>query len=154
MVIYNMPSWRNGRTGDAATLATEANTPAAITPIPLADFLGLCVQAGADPEKLGELWEVSGGRWVDRAEITLKAGRLGDIQGLLATLPASAKAAVGADVLAAIQGVIADLTLTAGAAAWNEEDGDPPETFTAEWVTATLTAAGYVWSGSAWVRTA
>lgn len=150
-VIYGLPSWRANRTGDAATLAAEANTPTSLRPMTLEQFFGAVAQAGGDTEKLGELWEVSGGRWVDRAEGALSIGNLTGIQGLLGTLPAGAKAAVGAETLGVIQAVLGAATLTAGQANWDPEDGAVP-TFDAAWVTATLTEAGYSWDGSAWVR--
>lgn len=151
MVIFEMDGWKQGRSADATQLATELNTAASLTPMTLEQFFGAIAQAGGNTEKLGELWEVSGGRWVDRAEGALSIGNLTGIQGLLGTLPAGAKAAVGAETLGVIQAVLGAATLTAGAANWNAEDGDVP-TFDAAWVTATLTEAGYGWDGSAWVR--
>jgi len=145
--IYNLPSWANGRTGDAATLATEANTPAAIKPVTLLVFLALALAAGADPAELDKLGEKWGGDYIKRAERTLEDGDLAGLNGLM-----TMAVGIAAETKAALQSVIDDLTLTAGQANWNDEDGDPPAEFTAEWVTATLTEAGYTWDGSAWVR--
>ena len=158
MVIFEMPSWANGRTGDAATLAAEANTPTTITPTTLTDFFGAVVAAvmaagGTTEEAVGalrELWGVNG--FIDRAEAAMVDGNRTGLLALLDVMPTPTQTAMGAATLAAIQTVIDGLTLTAGAALWNNEDGEMPETFTAAWVTQTLTAAGYVWNGTAWAR--
>lgn len=139
------------RTITAQQIADGMSTDAAINPMSLVEFFGAIVQAGGDAEKLGELWDVAGGRFADRAETALMAGNLSGIGGLLATIPAATKTALGAETLTAINTVIAANTISAGALYWNEEDGDMPE-FTADWVTATLTDAGYTWNGSQWVR--
>lgn len=146
--LFGSGEWRSMT---AQQIADDLNAPAAVTPLTLEQFFGAILLAGGDAEKLGELWEVSGGRWVDRAETALLAGNLAGIQGLLATLPAAARAAVGAETLAVIGTVIGAATLSAGAKYWSPEDGPVPE-FTADWVAATLTAAGYKWSGTAWTR--
>ena len=53
---------------------------------------------------------------------------------------------------AAMNAVVAANPITAGAMFWNEDDGECPDPFTADWVNATLTQAGYVWNGTQWVR--
>lgn len=146
--VYGANEWREMT---AAAIADGLNAAAKLTPMTLEQFFGAVAQAGGDTEKLGELWEVSGGRWVDRAEGALGIGNLAGIQGLLGTLPAGAKAAVGAETLGVIQAVLGAATLTAGAANWDPEDGAVP-TFDAGWVTATLTADGWTWDGGQWAR--
>lgn len=141
------------RTITAQQIADGMSTDAAINPMSLVEFFGAIVQAGGDAEKLGELWNVAGGRFADRAETALSAGDLAAISGLVATIPAASKAAIGTETMTAIQTVIGANTISAGAKFWNEEDGEIP-TFDATWVEATLTEAGYVWNGSAWVRVA
>ena len=44
-VIYNLPSWADNRSGDAATLATEANTPAAIRRMELKELFRAIIGA-------------------------------------------------------------------------------------------------------------
>lgn len=120
----------------AADLASALSALATITPMSLVQFFGAVVAAGGDAEKLGELWDVAGGRWIDRAEIALQDGDLSAVNGLLATIPASVKASVGATTMTAVQTVVTGATLNAGGT---------QEAFTAEGVAAALTAAGYVW---------
>ncbi len=146
-VITNLPSWADNRSGDAATLATEANTPAVIRPLPLVAFFQLAVLAGADPAELGKMWPASA--LVDRAEMALKNGDLAGISAIIATLPGLG---IAPATLTALGAVVAERRVSAGALNWNDEDGECPETFTAEWVTADLTAKGYTWNGTAWVR--
>ena len=39
-----------------------------------------------------------------------------------------------------------------GETVWPDGAGDAPDVFTEAWVTSTLTAAGYSWNGTQWVR--
>ena len=147
MIIYQVYGAGEWRTMTGAEIADGMNTPAAITPVTLLVFLGLALAAGADPAELDKLGEKWGGDYIKRAERTLEDGDLAGLNGLM-----TMAVGIAAESKAALQGVIDDLALTAGQANWNDEDGDPPAEFTAEWVTATLTEAGYTWDGSAWVR--
>lgn len=147
--VYGSGEWR---TMTAAEIAGGLQTGAAINALSLVGFFTGVVSAGGDAQKLGELWDVAGGRFVDRAETTLAEGDLTGMQGLLATIPASVRTAIGATTLAAIQTVISNNTLSAGAANWNSADGDMPAEFTEAWVTSTLEAAGYTWNGAQWVQ--
>ena len=139
IAIYTPQNWR---TQSADTLAAALSQPVGMRPLVLTQFFGAVVQAGGNAEKLGELGDVWGGRWLDRASEAIAAGDLEDVSGLLAALPAKARAAVGAAGLTAVGAVLGTATINAGGRA---------ETFTAEEVTETLTEAGYTWNDSEWV---
>jgi len=138
---------------DAAALAGLLNTPATMRPTTLTVFFQAVVGAGgslADIDALGAKW---GGRYIDRASQALADGDLAAMSVLLALALDISETTAGA-----LQAAVAGFTLTAGQANWPEFDengdptGDPPAEFTAQWVTDTLTAAGYSWNGSQWVR--
>ena len=151
-IIYRLPSWINNRTGDAVTLATEANASSSMRPLTLLELFQAAVAGGADPAELGKVWPIS--EYVRQLILRLGEGDLIGTQAMLATIPV----AVDSVSLAAVNAVITANTLTAGHANWPEFDadgnpaGDPPATFTAQWVTDTLTDAGYVWGGGQWAR--
>jgi hypothetical protein len=137
--IFSPVNWQ---TQSADELATALSQPVAMTPMTLTQFFGASMQAGGNAEKLGELGDVWGGRWLNRASEAIAAGDLEDVSGLLAALPAKARAAVGAAGLTAVGAVVASATINAGGRA---------EAFTAEEVTEALTEADYTWNDSEWV---
>lgn len=150
--IFHTSSWQAGHIDDAATIAAELNTAAALRPLTLLSLFQAAVAQGADPAELAKVWPVS--EFVQRFEATIADGDLAGAQAMLATIPVALDPAT----LAAVQAVITANTLTAGQANWPEFDeqgnptGDPPATFDAAWVESTLTAAGYTWNGTQWVR--
>ena len=152
MMIYNLPSWADNRTGDAATLATEANTPAAIRKMELKDLFGAIIGA-ANPADRGAVAGQLRPLMKEKATVDMVVASItdGDLVGLQAILMLLA-ADFTAPTQAAINAVVAANTITAGAMFWNDDDGEMPETFTAAWVTETLEAGGYTWTGTEWAR--
>ncbi len=151
-VIYNLPSWANGRTGDAATLAAEANTDTAITPMGYSAFFTAIIGAAAEADRRAVaddlrplMKEV---KTMELIENAIEAGDLAGLNQILYLVQSDFAPAT----LAVLGAVIQAISLTAGAKNWNEDDGEMPDPFTAEWVTATLVQAGYVWNGTQWVR--
>lgn len=148
-IIFRCPSWR---TGDAATLAAELMEPVALRPMSLLDLFQAATAAGADPAEFRPVWGFS--EFVRRIEAALQDGDLAGMQALLATIPVD----LSPGTLAAVQQVVGANTLTRLQANWPEfdEQGNPaPETLAAvdaAWVESTLTAAGYSWNGTQWVR--
>lgn len=134
-------------------IASGMNTASALRPTTLTAFFQAAVGAGADLAALDALGEKWGGRFVDRAGQALVDGDLAGMSVLLTLATGLDETTAGA-----LQAATAAFTLTAGQAAWPEfdEEGNPsdppPDEFTAEWVEETLTAAGYSWNGSQWVR--
>ena len=151
-MIYNLPSWADNRSGDAATLATEANTPASIRKMELKTFFGAIITAANPADRAtvaGELRPLmKESAAVDMVVSSITNGDLVGLQSILMLLAAD----FTAPTQAAINAVVAANTITAGALNWNDEDGECPDPFTADWVNATLTQAGYVWNGTQWVR--
>ena len=148
-VIWELPGWS---TDPATTLADRLNTPTKLAKMTLLDLFQGAVANGADPAELAKLWPL--GRYIDRFEAGLSVGDLAGVQALLATIPVS----LAPGTLAAVAAVVTANTLSTGRANWPEFDnggnptGDPPETFTAEWVTDALGAAGFVWGAGQWGR--
>ena len=151
-VIYNLPSWADNRSGDAATLATEANTPASFRTMELKDLFGAIIFAADEADRgtvAGELRPLmKESATVDMVVSSITNGDLVGIQAILMLLSWD----FTAPTKAAINAVVVVNTITAGQANWNEDDCECPDPFTAEWVTATLTDAGYSWNGTQWVR--
>ena len=139
--ILQITHWYNKT---AADIATALSTPATLQPMTLQKFFFAVSQSSGLPEKLGELWGIGGGRFVDRTEAALEKGDLRGVQGYLATIPGAGRTGVGNPTLNAINTVIAANTLNAGG---TQVD------FTAQAVTDELTAAGYSWTNGEWVRT-
>ncbi len=150
--IYNLPSWADNRSGDAATLATEANTPASFRHMELKDLFGAIIGAANPADRAtvaGQLRPLMKEKaTVDMVVASITDGDLVGLQSILMLLAAD----FTAPTQAAINAVVAANTIKAGALNWNEDDGEMPDPFTAEWVTATLTDAGYSWNGTQWVR--
>ena len=145
--IFYMDSWSKDRSGDSNALAAELSAKTHFPTISLLSAFGLALEAGADPVELDKLGEKWGGDYIKRLERLLGEGDLAGLNGILLMA-----VGIAAETKAALQSVVGDLAMTAGEAKWNPSDGDPPNEFTAEWVTATLTEAGYTWNGTAWVR--
>ncbi len=151
-VITNLPSWIDNRSGDAATLAAEANTPASIRHMELKTFFGAIIGAADEADRgtvAGELRPLMKEKaTVDMVVSSITNGDLVGLQAILMLLSGD----FAAPTQAAINAVVEANTITAGALNWNEDDGECPAEFTAEWVTATLTEAGYTWTGTTWAR--
>ena len=151
-MITHLPSWADNRSGDAATLATEANTPAAIRTMELKDLFAAIIGAADEADRAtvaGELRPLMKEKaTVDMVVSSITNGDLVGLQAILMLLAAD----FTAPTQAAINAVVEANTITAGAMFWNEDDGEMPDPFTAQWVTTTLTDAGYSWNGTAWVR--
>ena len=151
-LIFNLPSWADNRSGDAATLATEANTPASFRHMELKDLFGAIIGAADEADRAtvaGQLRPLMKEKaTVDMVVASITDGDLVGLQAILMLLSGDFTALTQA----AINAVVAANTITAGAMFWNEDDGEMPDPFTAEWVTTTLTDAGYSWNGTAWVR--
>ena len=150
--LYNLPSWADNRSGDAATLATEANTPASIRKMELKDLFAAIIGAADEADRAtvaGELRPLMKEKaTVDMVVVSISTGDLVGLQSILMLLSGD----FSAPTQAAINAVVAANTITAGAMYWSEDDGDCPDPFTAEWVTADLTQKGYSWNGTQWVR--
>ena len=151
-VITNLPSWADNRSGDAATLATEANTPASFRHMELKDLFAAIIGAANPADRAtvaGQLRPLMKEKaTVDMVVSSITNGDLVGLQSILMLLAGD----FTAPTKAAINAVVAANTITAGAMNWNDEDGECPDPFTADWVNATLIQAGYVWNGSQWVR--
>ena len=152
ITIYNLPSWQDNRSGDAATLATEANTPASIRKMELKDLFAAIIGAADVADRAtvaGELRPLmKESATVDMVVSSITNGDLVGLQAILTLLAGDFTAPTNV----AINAVVEANTIKAGAMYWNEEDGECPDPFTAEWVNATLVQAGYSWNGSEWVR--
>ncbi len=150
-VITNLPSWIDNRSGDAATLAAEANTPASIRKMELKDLFAAIIGAADEADRAtvaGQLRPLMKEKaTVDMVVASITNGDLVGLQSILMLLAGD----FTAPTQAAINAVVAANTLTA-AQVHAGEDEEIPDPVTAEWVTATLTAAGYTWNGTAWVR--
>ena len=154
IVIFRVWGAGEWRSMDADGLAAGLMADAALRPTTLTVFFQAAVGAGADLAALDALGEKWSGRFVDRAGQALVDGDLAGFSVLLAL------AGPGLDetTAGALQAAMAGFTLSAGQANWPEFDengapaGEPPAEFTAQWVAETLTAAGYSWIGSQWVR--
>ncbi len=148
-IILIMNEWR---TMTGPEIADGMNTPASIRTMELKDLFAAIIGA-ADPADratvAGELRPLmKESATVDMVVSSITSGDLVGLQSILMLLAADFTALTQA----AINEVVAANTITAGAMHWNEDDGEMPDPFTAEWVTATLTDAGYSWNGTAWVR--
>ena len=152
ITIYNLPSWQDNRSGDAATLATEANTPASIRKMELKDLFAAIITAANPADRAtvaGQLRPLMKEKaTVDMVVSSITNGDLVGLQAILTLLAGDFTAPTNV----AINAVVEANTIKAGAMYWNEEDGECPDPFTAEWVNATLTDAGYSWNGTQWVR--
>jgi hypothetical protein len=135
-----------------AEIADGLNTPATIRTMELKDFFGAIYAAADEADRAGVLADLrplmKEEATVDMVVNSLDNGDLAGLQMILSLVSADFQPAT----LAAIDAVIASITLTAGQANWNEDDGEMPAEFTADWVNATLVQAGYVWNGTEWVR--
>lgn len=148
VVVWRVPDWHEK---DAERLASDLEAAVSIARMALVDFLAACVTAGAVESELGVLWDVGGGRLIDRAEVALANGDLGALSGLLATLPPSARSQMGDGTMAAISQVLAEGSVRLVDVHWPEGSEEAvPETVTAEMVTAAL--ADYAWDGGRWQR--
>ena len=130
-----------------AQLAEELNKPAMLRPMTLEQFFGIVVAAGGDPAALGEIWNVGGGRFVDRAEASLLAGDLSGVSALIATIPTGVQADIGGTTMAAIQAVIGAASLSTWRAKVAGPNADPA---TAEAVAEVMAVRGWTWDGTAW----
>lgn len=138
---------------NSSSLAVELMKPATLRRMSLIDLFRYATGAGADPTEFRSLWAY--GEFVQRMESALQDGDLAGVQALLATMPVD----LTAGTLAAVQQVVAENTLSRLRANWPDvvdaagnPAPDPPDVVDAAWVDATLTAAGYSWDGSQWVR--
>ncbi len=147
--VYGANEWR---TMTGAEIADGMNTPAAIRTMELKDLFGAIIGAADTADRAtvaGELRPLMKEKaTVDMVVSSITNGDLVGLQAILMLLAGD----FTAPTQAAINAVVAANTITAGAKFWNDEDGEIPDPFTAEWVTATLTAAGYTWNGTAWAR--
>lgn len=147
--VYGAGQWA---TMTSAEIADGMNQPAAIRRMELKELFGAIIGAAAEADRAtvaGELRPLmKESATVDMVVSSITNGDLVGLQSILMLLAAD----FTAPTQAAINAVVADNTITAGALNWNEEDGEMPDPFTAEWVTATLTDAGYTWTGTQWAR--
>ncbi len=147
--VYGANEWR---TMTGAEIAGGMNTPAAIRTMELKDLFAAIIGAAAEADRAtvaGQLRPLMKEKaTVDMVVASITNGDLVGLQSILMLLAGD----FTAPTQAAINAVVAANTITAGAMFWNEDDGEMPDPFTAEWVAATLTAAGYTWNGTAWVR--
>ena len=130
-----------------AQLAEELNKPATMRPMTMEKFFGSVVAQGGDPATLGELWNVGGGRLVDRAEASLLAGDLAGVSAYIATIPPVGQAAIGETTLTAMQAVIGAAALSTWRAKVAGPNADPA---TAEAVAEIMAVRGWTWDGAAW----
>ncbi len=133
-----------------AQLAEELNKPATLRPMTLEQFFGGVVAQGGDPAALGELWDIGGGRLVDRAEASLLAGDLAGVTAYIATIPPGGQVAIGETTLTAMQAVIGAASLSTWRAKVAGPNADPA---TAEAVAETMAVRGWTWDGTAWTYT-
>ena len=130
-----------------AQLPEELNKPATLRPMTLEQFFGGVVAQGGNPAALGELWDIGGGRLVDRAEASLLSGDLGGVTAYIATIPTGVQADIGGTTMAAIQAVIGAASLSTWRAKVAGPNADPA---TAEAVAEVMAVRGWTWDGTAW----
>ena len=152
MLIFRVYGANEWRTMTGAQIADGMNQPAAIRTMELKDLFGAIIGA-ADPADRGTVAGQLRPLMKEKATVDMVVSSItnGDLVGLQSILMLLA-ADFTAPTQAAINAVVEANTITAGAMFWNEDDGEMPDPFTAEWVTTTLTDAGYSWNGTAWVR--
>ena len=147
--VYGANEWR---TMTAQEITDGMNQPAAIRTMELKDLFAAIITAANPADRAtvaGELRPLmKESATVDMVVSSITNGDLVGLQSILMLLAADFTAPTNV----AINAVVAANTITAGALNWNDEDGECPDPFTADWVNATLTQAGYVWNGTQWVR--
>ena len=147
--VYGANEWR---TMTGAEIADGLNQPASIRKMELKDLFGAIIFAADEADRgtvAGELRPLmKESATVDMVVSSITNGDLVGLQAILMLLSGD----FTAPTKAAINAVVAANTITAGALFWNEDDGECPDPFTAQWVTATLIQAGYVWNSTQWVR--
>ncbi len=148
-IIFIMDEWR---TMTGAEIADGMNQSASIRKMELKDLFGAIIFAADEADRAtvaGELRPLMKEKaTVDMVVSSITNGDLVGLQAILMLLAGD----FAAPTQAAINAVVEANTITAGALNWNEDDGECPAEFTAEWVTATLTEAGYTWTGTTWAR--
>ena len=147
--VYGANEWR---TMTGAEITDGMNQPASIRKMELKNLFAAIIGAADEADRgtvAGELRPLMKEKaTVDMVVTSISTGDLVGLQSILMLLAAD----FTAPTQAAINAVVAANTITAGALNWNEDDGEMPDPFTADWVNATLIQAGYVWNGSQWVR--
>jgi hypothetical protein len=137
LITIFTPQGINWRTNSAETLAAALSQPVALQPMTLTEFFGAVVQAGGAPSEIRKLWAYD--QYVTLATDALTKGDLQGMAALIATMPVD----LDAGTMQAIGAVVAAATVNVGGR---------QATWTAQQVTATLTAAGYTWTGTEWAR--
>ncbi len=148
--VYGANEWR---TMTGAEIADGMNTPAAIRTMELKDLFGAIIGA-ADTADRGTVAGEIRPLMKEKATIDMVVNAItdGDLVGLQSILMLLA-GDFSAPTQAAINAVVADNTIKAGAKFHDvEEDGPLVDEYTAEWVTNWLTVRGYTWTGTEWAR--
>ena len=152
MSIYRVYGANEWRTMTAQEITDGMNQPASIRKMELKNLFAAIIGAADEADRgtvAGELRPLMKEKaTVDMVVTSISTGDLVGLQSILMLLAGD----FTAPTQAAINAVVAANTITAGALNWNEDDGECPDPFTADWVNATLTQAGYVWNGTQWVR--
>lgn len=147
--VYGANEWR---TMTGAEITDGMNQPASIRKMELKNLFAAIIGAADEADRgtvAGELRPLMKEKaTVDMVVTSISTGDLVGLQSILMLLAGD----FTAPTQAAINAVVEANTIKAGAMYWNEEDGECPDPFTAEWVNATLVQAGYSWNGSEWVR--
>ena len=147
--VYGANEWR---TMTGAEIADGMNQPAAIRTMELKDLFAAIIGAADVADRAtvaGELRPLmKESATVDMVVASITNGDLVGLQSILMLLAGDFTAPTNV----AINAVVAANTITAGALNWNDEDGECPDPFTADWVNATLVQAGYTWTGTQWAR--